>query len=131
MVLVVDFLAGEGSATLAHSELEDHLEAKGRELLRRLLQDHLDLRAHNEERIEGVTDVEGLGRGAVEAGHERTLATVFGEVIPAAVVLRPGGPPGRLARRRPPRRGGPSPSGSPVTSGDLNSYVKPLDNPTI
>jgi hypothetical protein len=76
---LVGFLDGEGAAKLDHGELERRLESEGRELLR-LLQDHLDLRAQREERIEEVVGSDGVGRRYAEAGHARPLATVFGEV---------------------------------------------------
>ena len=41
---VVGFLDGEGARRLSHGELEDRLNTEGRELLRVLYQDHLDLR---------------------------------------------------------------------------------------
>ncbi len=47
--------------------------------MRRLLQDHLDLRAQREERL-NVKAVDGVTHGSVEAGHTRPLATVFGAV---------------------------------------------------
>jgi hypothetical protein len=70
-----------------HDQLEDHLEARGREVLRLLLQDHLDLRAFREQRavgqgrVEPVTDADGIGHRTVEQGHTRQLATVFGKVV--------------------------------------------------
>lgn len=39
------------SATPSHAELEEHLQSRGRELLRRLLQDHLSLRATTQARL--------------------------------------------------------------------------------
>ena len=79
---LVGFLEGEGAAGLEHSELEDRLDVDGRELLRLLFQDHLDLRADREPRVEAetVVDADGAARPAVEGGHERALGTVFGEV---------------------------------------------------
>ena len=65
---------------LEHAELERRLEAAGRELLRRLLQDHLDVRAHREPRVE-VLDCQGVAHRAVESGHRRRLTSVFGEVV--------------------------------------------------
>jgi hypothetical protein len=44
-----EWLAGE-AAGLQHAELEEQLEARRRELTRRLLQGHLDLLAAREER---------------------------------------------------------------------------------
>ena len=77
---VLAWLEGNESATLSHGELEDQLECRGRELLRRLLQDHLTLRATTEERLARVIDDAGLVHGAIEAGHCRVLASVFGQV---------------------------------------------------
>jgi hypothetical protein len=37
-------LSAEDATRLGHAELEELLELRGRELLRQLLQDHLDLR---------------------------------------------------------------------------------------
>jgi hypothetical protein len=42
-------LGGHEAADWTHDQLEDHLQAHGRELLRLLLQDHLDLRAVREQ----------------------------------------------------------------------------------
>src|SRR6266516_1004846 len=69
-----------------HDQLEEHLETDGRELLRRLYQAHLDLRALREQRavaqsrIAGVVDADGIAHRKVEPGHLRHLATVFGTV---------------------------------------------------
>lgn len=76
---IAGWLAGTEAASLAHAELEDNLDRRGRDLLRRLLQDHLDLRAAREERVE-VNDADGVTYGSVEAGHSRALTTVFGVV---------------------------------------------------
>ncbi|MCA1680663.1 MAG: ISKra4 family transposase [Actinobacteria bacterium] len=77
---VTRWLAGEQAGALTHAELEQQLELDARELFRLMLQDHLDLRAEREERVEQVVDCEGVRRRSVEAGHERSLGTVFGEV---------------------------------------------------
>lgn len=76
---IVGWLEGTEAGSLSHGELEVDLDRRGRELLRRLLQDHLDLRAQREERVE-VIDVGGVTYGSVEAGHPRPLTTVFGAV---------------------------------------------------
>lgn len=47
-----DWTASEEAAGLHHGELEEQLEARGRELLRRLFQDRLDASASAEERRE-------------------------------------------------------------------------------
>jgi len=76
---VVGWLSGSEAASLDHGPLEDDLERRGREVLRRLLQDHFDLRAGQEERVE-VTAGNGVIHGSVEAEHTRVLTTVFGTV---------------------------------------------------
>ena len=69
------------AAELTHAELEEQLDARGRQLLRLLFQDHLDLRTYRERRLdETVVDDAGVARGAVEAGHTRTLTSIFGQV---------------------------------------------------
>lgn len=60
---VLGFLDGTDAAVLSHSQLEDRLDVEGRQLLRQLFQDHLELRAVRESRVE-VTDADGV----VEAG---------------------------------------------------------------
>ena len=70
---VVSFLDGAEAAALSHAELAERLDTDGRALLRRLLADHLELRAHREARVE-VVDAGGVARGRVESGHGRALA---------------------------------------------------------
>lgn len=77
---VLVWLEGNDSATLSHGELEDELAGRGRELLRRLLQDHLTLRATTEARLAVVADDAGVVHARVEPGHRRVLASVFGPV---------------------------------------------------
>jgi hypothetical protein len=77
---VVSFLDGTDAAGLSHAELEERLDRDGRELLRRLLDDHLALRAVREQRLDQVIGDEGVTRGRVETGHVRSLETVFGTV---------------------------------------------------
>jgi hypothetical protein len=55
------WVCGEQARGLEHAQLEARLEADGRELIRALLQDHLDLRAGSERRFELVV---GAERGA-------------------------------------------------------------------
>ena len=74
------WLAGEQARGLEHSQLEARLSEDGRELIRVLLQDHLDLRAASEPRLEGIVGADGMRRGNVERGHERELLSVFGGV---------------------------------------------------
>lgn len=77
---LVGLLEGDEAGGLSHAELEDRLEVEGRELLRQLFQDHLDLRADREQRAgrERVIDADGVARETVEDGRCRGLASVFG-----------------------------------------------------
>ena len=77
---LIGFLDGTDAAGVSHAELEERLDRDGRELLRRLLADHLALRAVREQRLEQVVGDEGVRRARVESGHARALETVFGTV---------------------------------------------------
>jgi hypothetical protein len=90
---VLGWLEGPDAAALSHAELEVQLDARGRELLRRMFQDHLSLRAMTERRLDQVKDAEARIHGAVEAGHHRPLATVFGEVEVTRLAYRRRGRP--------------------------------------
>ncbi len=90
---LVGFLDGEGAAQLDHAELERRLESEGRELLRLLFQDHLDLRAQREERLEEVVGSDGVVRRYAETGHTRPLATIFGTVTVSRLAYRRNGEP--------------------------------------
>lgn len=90
---VVGFLDGEAASGLSHADLEDRLNIEGRELLRLLYQDHLDLRAERERRQGPVIDAGGVSRPSVEAGHTRALTTIFGAVtVTRYAYRRPGHP---------------------------------------
>ncbi len=94
-------LAGPGAAGLTACELEELLDARGREVLRQLLQDHYDLRAAREERRARArrgkgapaTGADGIARTRLESGHCRLLATLFGTVrVARCAWRRPGAP---------------------------------------
>jgi len=75
---MVEHLGSEEASTMTHSELERELEAKGKELLRQLLQDHLALRSPGQS-VDPVQDAQGT-QHPQERLHERTLESVFGPV---------------------------------------------------
>ena len=75
---ITTFLSSSEATSLTHSDLERELEAKGRELMRKLLQAHLDLRGPGEA-VGPVHDASGETR-AREQRHERELETIFGTV---------------------------------------------------
>lgn len=64
---LVEWAAGEQALGLEHSELETRLAADGRELVRQVLLDQLDLRARLEPRLGGVIGAEGTPRRSVRA----------------------------------------------------------------
>jgi hypothetical protein len=78
---LIGFLEGTQAAVMSHAELERRVGLDGREVLRLALQGHFDRRAQREQRSDDICDAEGVPRRSVEAGHERMLATMFGEVI--------------------------------------------------
>lgn len=74
------FMGGEEATRFTHGELEARLTIDVRDLVRQLYQDHLDLRAAREQRLDEVIDADGNGHRSIEAGHVRPLQTVFGKV---------------------------------------------------
>lgn len=65
---------------MEHGEVEALISQEGTELLRRLLQGHLDLRAAKETKREGVRGSDGVLRRQVRENCQRRLMTLFGEV---------------------------------------------------
>src|SRR5664280_239215 len=57
---LLGWLEGGQATGMTHAELEDELAFRGRELLRRMLQEHLTLRAANEPRLAAVADDAGI-----------------------------------------------------------------------
>jgi hypothetical protein len=88
-------LAGGRAGGMTHDQLEELIGARGRELERQLLQDHLDLRAIREQEAlpVGRDQRRVEGRGRIERGHERMLATVFGPVAVRRLAYRAPGRP--------------------------------------
>jgi hypothetical protein len=85
---VLGWLAGQQAAGMEHGELEARLQADAREVFRQLFQDHLDLRAVREQRIEDVVDADQVAHPSAEPGHTRGLATVFGQVRVTRIAYR-------------------------------------------
>ena len=83
-----EWLSGREATELRHADLEEQLQERGRELLRRLHQDHLDLLAAREQRRSDVTGPDGMARTRAEKGHSRQLATVFGQVTVSRIAYR-------------------------------------------
>jgi hypothetical protein len=85
---LVAWLTGDQAAGMTHAQLEERLHTEGLGLLRQLLQDSLDLRAVREQRLVEVVDADGHRRGVAEGGHERGLATRFGQVTVRRIAYR-------------------------------------------
>ena len=88
-----EWLASEDAAGLEHGELEEQLDVRGRELLRRLFQDRLDLTAAREARRHDVTGRDGVRRPRAEKGRTRPLVTKFGQVTVSWIAYRSPGRP--------------------------------------
>src|SRR5579859_2978844 len=88
-----DWLASEEAAGLQHGELEEQLDVRGRELLRQLFQDRLDLTAAREERRHDVAGEDGVVRTRAERGRTRPLMTRFGQVTVSRIAYRSPGLP--------------------------------------
>ncbi|MBE1586741.1 hypothetical protein H4W80_004999 [Nonomuraea angiospora] len=94
-------LTDPASASLTQDRLEEMLHEQGRELLRQLLQAHLDLRAWREQQSvlaarrdgTGLAGTDGVVRRRVEGGHHRLLATVVGTVTVTRCAWRAPGVP--------------------------------------
>ena len=75
---IVRSLDSEELRSMTHSDLERELENKGRELMRKLLQEHLEARGPGE-CVQPVRGSDGVDRSRVRA-QERKLETIFGTV---------------------------------------------------
>ena len=88
-----EWLASAETSGLQHAELEEQMEVRGRELVRRLFQGHLDLLAAREVRRDDVTGGDGIVRPRAERDHGRALATKFGQVTVSRMAYRAPGAP--------------------------------------
>jgi hypothetical protein len=75
---IVRSLDSEEARSMTHSELERDLEKKSRELMRKLLQEHLESRGPGQS-TQPVRDSDGVERSRVRL-QERGLETIFGTV---------------------------------------------------
>ena len=75
---IITHLRSPQAQQMTHSELEQSLETSGRELLRRMLQTHLNERAPGTV-SEPVVDAIGLAR-TQQRQHTRSIKTIFGAV---------------------------------------------------
>jgi hypothetical protein len=85
---IVAHLRGPSMSSATHSAIEEWLDVEGRELLRRLVQDHLTLRAAVEPKRLAVVGSEGTARREVVKDEGRPLNTIFGDVGVARLAYR-------------------------------------------
>ena len=78
--LLIDCLSSDETASAAHGDVEQIIKDKGFEVLRRLFQGHLDLRAAREPRLDAVRGKDGVLRTHRVSGCTRPLESYFGEV---------------------------------------------------
>jgi hypothetical protein len=88
---ITEFLRSEETQPVKHSELERQLEGMGRELMRKLLQAHLDMRQPGKA-VEAVRDAAGTTLTPTPV-HARSLESIFGEVEVARAGYRAAGTP--------------------------------------
>jgi len=87
---IVEWLDDESSDRLPHDEIERQLRDRGRDLLRQLFQDRMDLRRQREPRLQLVEGSDGESRKRVEDSG-RELGTVFGGVTAERLAYRKAG----------------------------------------
>src|SRR5437016_13647001 len=75
---ITEFLHSKEACQVKHSELERQLEGMGRELMRKLLQAHLDMRQPGQS-VEPVRDAAGTPLTPTPV-HGRSLESIFGTV---------------------------------------------------
>lgn len=73
---------------LEYDQLEDKTLADGYELMRRLTEAHMALRAAREQRRSDVTDAEGKVRVTAEDGQEHTRAMIYGPVRTSRIAYK-------------------------------------------
>ena len=104
---LVSGLTAAGSA-VSFDEVERQVSMQGRELLRKVTQHVMDVRAGREQRLADVADAAGVARTRAERGHARTVVSQFGAVTVRRLAYRAPGLPNLHPRdavlNLPPRR---------------------------
>lgn len=88
---LLGWASSEEAGALEHSEFEERLASDGREVLRCLFQDSLDLRAMREPRLDLVVGSDGVRGANVERAHERPLCSVVGRFGSAGSLIERAG----------------------------------------
>jgi hypothetical protein len=85
-----EHLSSSGTLRAEHADVERWVKVEGRELLRLMFQEHLELRAAAECRLPAVVGADGVERTEARA-TQRGLETVFGEVDVRRLLYQHGG----------------------------------------
>ncbi|MFH1008877.1 MAG: ISKra4 family transposase [Candidatus Latescibacterota bacterium] len=75
---IVGFLDSTEASSMTHSELEREIEKRGRELMRKLLQEHIDARGPGKCE-QGVVGADGIERSRVRL-QKREIESIFGTI---------------------------------------------------
>ena len=78
--LLIDQLKSEHRAESEHGDIENFINKEGHEIMRRLLQGWLDLKADKEEKKDRVTSASGEPLNHVRVATTRALESLFGKV---------------------------------------------------
>jgi hypothetical protein len=77
----IDQLHSDTTAQMEHDQVEAVIKQQGTEVMRLLLQGHLDVRCKREQRMESVVGADGIARTQLRKNCERNLMTEFGQVV--------------------------------------------------
>jgi hypothetical protein len=78
---MIDQLSSDATAQMEHDQVEILIKKEGTEVMRLLLQGHLNERCKGEERKEAVEGADGVVRTRCRENCERNLMTEFGQVV--------------------------------------------------
>lgn len=78
---MIQSILSEDMLKKQHGDVEKWINIEGHELMRRLLQSHLDERARKEELLDEVTGKDKVVRDQVKEGCERKIISLFGPVV--------------------------------------------------
>jgi hypothetical protein len=91
------YLNSDSARGLEHGQVEDFLDLEGRELLRRMLQGHLDYRAATEPQFESLEGSDEIIRNSHRQGCQKHLESLFGDVVVTRRSYRASGAPSLFA----------------------------------
>lgn len=74
-------LHSDSTAQMQHDQVEELIKKQGTELMRLMLQGHLDVRCESEQRMASVQGADGIARTHCRENCERNLMTEFGQVV--------------------------------------------------